>query len=299
VNIYLTGGTGFIGSHVVKTLCGGRNRITVLARNRGKVPALGKLPGVRVVRAPMQDLGAIYRIMVRPDALIHIALCWGDTAEDMIRNETIPSVALLDLAARKGAKSVIFTSSTAATGYAPKRISETSLPRPEDYYGASKSAVEGFVCAFGRKYPRTRFNVIRPGYVFGNPAVPDGSIQGDRRFHRICEAVKAGKDLEFNEEDGTQFIEAGDLAKIYKAILGSGARDQIYFGLSRNFVPWYRIAEWARQIAGSRSRIKVPNRGHGPKPHLFVLNKIRDEFGLSFNSVAAIRNHLKYILSGM
>jgi len=297
MNIYLTGGTGFIGSYVVKALCGGGNRITVLARNAGKVPALEKLPGVRVVHAPMQDMGRISRVMVKPDALVHIALCWGNTAGDMIRNETIPSVELLDLAARKGARKVIFTSSTAATGYAPKRISETTLPRPDDYYGATKGAVELFMSAFGRKYPAVKFNVIRPGYVFGNPVVPGGSIQADRRFHRIVEAVKAGRPLKFGAGDGTQFIWAGDLARIYKAVLKSGVRDQIYFGLSRNFVPWHRVAEWARDLAGTGSRIIVPDRGRGPKPHLFVLDKIRKDFGLSFNSEEAIREHLEYLLS--
>ncbi len=49
MNIFLTGGTGFIGSYVALEMAGQGHRVTVLARNPAKVPALAKIPNVEIV----------------------------------------------------------------------------------------------------------------------------------------------------------------------------------------------------------------------------------------------------------
>jgi nucleoside-diphosphate-sugar epimerase len=43
MNVFLTGGTGFIGSYVAVALAGQGHRVTILARNRNKVPELKKI----------------------------------------------------------------------------------------------------------------------------------------------------------------------------------------------------------------------------------------------------------------
>ena len=84
MRIYVTGGTGFIGSYVVNELAKGKHNITVLARNPNKVPALSKLPNVSVKKAGMYDHDDLKKAMVKPDALVHVALCWGDTGPDAL-----------------------------------------------------------------------------------------------------------------------------------------------------------------------------------------------------------------------
>jgi UDP-glucose 4-epimerase len=295
MNIVITGGTGFIGSHVVKRLCGPKNTVTILARNPSKVPSLKALPGVKIIDAPMTDAKAQEKALKKADALIHIALCWGDTAVEMLLNETLPSVHLLETAGQLGVKKVIFTSSTAATGYAPERIDETTFRAPDDNYGATKGSVELFAAALSRKYPKTAYNIIRPGYVFGNPCIPGGSIQADRRFHNICRAVKHNERIVLPAGDGTQFIWAGHLAELFARVLSSNCRNEIFFGLGRKFIPWHKIAGWAVELSGSGSRVMVT--GKSGKPHLFVLSKIRRYFGLSFDAEPELKRHLKYLLA--
>jgi UDP-glucose 4-epimerase len=48
MKIFLTGGTGFIGSYVVKELSDHGHSVEVLARNPNKVPSLADLPGVKI-----------------------------------------------------------------------------------------------------------------------------------------------------------------------------------------------------------------------------------------------------------
>jgi len=295
MRIYMTGGTGFIGSYVLKELADGRNDIVVLARNPDKVPALKKLPRTRVVKAPMHDFAALRRHLKKPDALVHVALCWGDTATEMIRKETIPSVELIGLAAERGAKRILFTSSSAAVGYADEKILEDSFRRPDDFYGASKGSVELFISALSRQYPGTRFNVIRPGYTFGNPVVPGGSMENDKRLRDFCSLAKKGKTIEVNAGDGTQFVWAGHLAKLYRAVLSGMTRNEIFYGLSGNFMSMKTVAETAVALAGSKSR--VVEKGKSGAPHLFCMDKVRKVFGLSFDSKREMKEHLRYLLS--
>lgn len=302
MKVYVTGGTGFIGSYVVKELSDKGHEIVVLARNPEKVPALLNLPGVKAVRAPMEDMNAIGKAMIRPDALVHIALCWGDTGPDMIRNETLASVSLMDIAVKRGAKKIIFTSSTAAQGSLPRTLDETARLMPNDFYGATKGSVELFLSAYSNYYKDIHFNTIRPGYTFGGPVVPGGAMENDKRFFNICSAARSGRTIDLIKNDGTQFIWAGDLAKIYSSLLDSSKSNSTYYGLAKNFVTWRQIALWAVEyakehgISRKKSVINLKNLGWGDDPFLFNVGRIKRDFRLSFDSTERLRAHVEFLM---
>ena len=301
MKIYITGGTGFIGSYVVKTLSGNKHDITVLARKASKVPALAKLPGVKIVNAAMGDMAALKRAIKKPDALIHVALCWGDTGPEMIKNETLASVGIIETAINAGAKKVIFTSSTAAQGGITRTVDESAKPDPSDFYGATKASTEMFMSAYSRYYKNVQLNTIRPGYTFGNPVVPGGSMENDRRFFNICLNALEGRPIEVIKHDGTQFIWAGHLAEVYVEVLASRKSNETYYGLSKNFITWEQIAKWAVEAAkpfrGGKpeSRIVLKDLGWGDKPSLFDVGKIKKSFGLSFNSTKLVKEHVEFL----
>lgn len=296
MKVYITGGTGFIGSYIVKALSDKKHEIIILAREPRKVPALALLPGVKIVKAPMDDMAAIKKVLKKPDAVIHVALCWGDNGPDMITNETLASVKLIDLAVKAGTKHFIFTSSTAAQGGLVKTTDESEKPRPNDFYGATKGSVELFMSAYSNYYKKIQFNNVRPGYTFGDPVVKGGSIENDRRFFDICDNAKAGKNIELTKNDGTQFIWAGDLANIYTKLLQSVFTNETFYGLSRNFVTWEQIAQWAVEYTDSKSKIVLKDLGWSDRPYLFNVDNIKKHFGLSFNSAALVKAHVKFLI---
>ena len=295
MKVALTGGTGFIGSYIAMELVSSGHDIVILARNPDKVPVLHSIKGIEIIKAAMDDAEALSSGLLGSDALIHAALCWGETGPEMILNETLSSVKLLDIAVRCGIRNIIYTSSTAATGYSHTITSEESMRIPEDYYGATKGSVELFCSAYSSIYPDLNLNIIRPGYTFGEPAVEGGFIENDKRFSNICSKIKTGSEIILTKNDGTQFIHAADLAKIFLAVLESKKRNEIYFGLGAKFVTWESIARSASSILSKPLRLKLEDKGYSDEPSLFDVSKIEKDFGLKFIPDKQIENHLKYL----
>jgi UDP-glucose 4-epimerase len=293
MRIFMTGATGFIGSHVAYRLLGAGHDLVVIARNPDKTPSLSSHPRVRRVQASLYDQALIREQLEGCEACVHVALGWGDTPLSMLETDTRATVSLLEDCVQRGVKHFIYTSSTAALGGFWSRMSESDPTRPSDYYGATKAASEAYVLAVGAK-TNMRCNVIRPGYTFGNPVVEGAPTQPDKRFNDIVKSAVAGQEIRLKKGDGTQFVWAGDLAKLYQAVLDGTRSREVYFGLATPFVSWQAIAEEAVRLTSSKS--KVVTEGEPGSPCLFDLSKIREHFGLEFASAEHITDHLKYLI---
>jgi UDP-glucose 4-epimerase len=292
MKIFLTGGTGFIGSYVAQALLSQGHEIVALARNAQKHPALTEHPGVKRVTGTLADSELIRSNLEGVEACVHVALGWGDTPTDMLKNDTLASVSLMEACAAVGVTQFIYTSSTAALGPFFEHMHEGHPTRPNDFYGATKAATEAYLFAAAAR-TSMRCNVIRPGYTFGNPIAPGATTQPDRRFHRIVQQARRGEDIVLAAGDGTQFVWAGDLARLYTAVLASERTREVYYGLAVPFVEWRQIAELSRELTASSSRIRLE--GERRAPCLFDLGKIRQHFGLEFDSQVHIREHLEYL----
>jgi UDP-glucose 4-epimerase len=145
--VVVTGGCGFIGSHLVRrVLAEGAREVAVVDSLRyGRAEALGDLgPRVRLVR---HELGKDPAELLRPalqgaDALFHLAAekhHTSGTAFDVLRTNVAGTANVLEAARAAGVGKVVFASSVFAYGRtsgAPMREDET--PRPATAYGMSK-----------------------------------------------------------------------------------------------------------------------------------------------------------------
>jgi UDP-glucose 4-epimerase len=291
----MTGGSGFIGHWVAKELLSRGHHLRLLIRNPGKMPSLKSLPGVEIVEGTLYDRPLLTRALQGCEACVHVALGWGETPTEMLEKDTAITVFLLEEAEKAGVGRFLYTSSTAAVGEFRPLMAEGIDLRPQDLYGATKAASEAYGLGFAAK-SKMRFNVIRPGYTFGNPAFPYGVTQPDRRFRSIVASAQRGEPIQVTKHDGTQFIGASDLAKLYGAVLESHLNRRVFFGLSTEFVTWERVAQRATALASSPSKIEVIDKGGGEKPMLFDLGAIEREFGLRFTAWAGIESHLEYLI---
>jgi UDP-glucose 4-epimerase len=170
--VLVTGGAGFIGSHVADALIARGHDVTILDDLSGgfreNVPAAAAfVDGSVVDDALVKRLFAEHRF----DYVYHLAAYAAEGLSHFIKrfnytNNVIGSVSLLNAAINTGVQTFVFTSSIAVYGGAPPPMREDDLPAPEDSYGIAKYAVEMELRAcrdlFGLNYV-----IFRPHNVFG------------------------------------------------------------------------------------------------------------------------------------
>lgn len=177
-SILITGGAGFIGSHVTRTLLTNsdlsHHSLVVLDDLSGgfreNVP---QHPRVEFVPGSITDKALLDRLFHRHrfDYVFHFAAYAAEGLSHFIRrfnytNNLLGSVNLINAAVNYGTDCFIFTSSIAVYGAGQIPMSEDMVPQPEDPYGIAKYAVEMDLRAahdfFGLDYV-----IFRPHNVYG------------------------------------------------------------------------------------------------------------------------------------
>ncbi|MFH1140820.1 MAG: NAD-dependent epimerase/dehydratase family protein [Chloroflexota bacterium] len=176
----VTGGAGFIGSHLVDRLVQDGSRVAVvdnLATGRRENVHPSALFHCVDLRAP--DLAEVFG-KERPQVVFHLAAQTSvvrsveEPAEDA-RNNILGSINLLEQCRRFGVERFIYSSTGGALYGEPEKLpcAETHPVRPLSPYGASKYAVEIYVHYFGR-LAGFRYTILRYGNVYGPRQDPHG-----------------------------------------------------------------------------------------------------------------------------
>ena len=172
-NVLVTGGAGFIGSHVAERLVAGGSDVTVLDDLSGGFRD-NVIDGTRFVEGSINDVDLVNRLFEdrRFDYVYHLAAYAAEGLSHFIKrfnyeNNLVGSVNLINASVNTGVRCFVFTSSIAVYGSSPELpMTEATRPHPEDSYGIAKLAVEQEleICKrmFGLDYI-----VFRPHNVYG------------------------------------------------------------------------------------------------------------------------------------
>ncbi len=177
MSIIVTGGAGFIGSHVVEALLERGDEVHVvddLSKGvRANVPA-GATLHVHDVRDP---LDAIVR-ETAPQAIVHLAaqadvrVSVAEPRDDAAVN-VVGTVNVLEAARQAGARVVFASTGGAIYGECERPAREEDPCLPLSPYGAAKLAGEGYLGAFARLYGAPHV-ALRFGNVYGPRQDPHG-----------------------------------------------------------------------------------------------------------------------------
>ena len=156
----VTGGAGFIGSHIAAALVARGDRVRVLDNfctgNRENIAALGK--GVEFVEGDLAKASDIARAVDGVEVVFHQAALASvprsvDTPLDTNDACVTGTVMLLDGARKGGVRRVVFAGSSSAYGDQPTPAkNEKLLPMPLSPYAAAKLAGEFYCQAFTKTY---------------------------------------------------------------------------------------------------------------------------------------------------
>jgi len=172
MRVLVTGGAGFIGSHVVDALLARGAEVTVLDDLSGgfeeNIPA-----GARFVKGSVVDSALVERLFEEGDFqyVFHLAAYAAEGLSHFIRefnytNNVVGSMTVINACVRHPVKCLVFTSSIAVYGANQVPMLEETIPAPEDPYGIAKYAVEMDLAA-ARHMFGLNYLVFRPHNVYG------------------------------------------------------------------------------------------------------------------------------------
>jgi len=169
MQVLVTGGSGFLGSHVAEQLARDGHAVRCLVRKSSDTKFLKSLAGVELAFGAVEDKDAVNRAAEGIDAIVHSAgLVKAKRPEDFVQTNVEGTRNLLDVAeTRKDRiKRFVFVSSLAAHGPSDDGapITLDCEPRPVTHYGRSKLAAEQLAIASKKQLHVT---VIRPPAIYG------------------------------------------------------------------------------------------------------------------------------------
>jgi UDP-glucose 4-epimerase len=181
VRVVVTGGAGFIGSHVAEALLGRGDEVVVLdnlsSGSREKVPE-----GARLAEGDIRDPDRLFDD-VRPEVCFHLA-AQADVGTSVERPaydadvNVLGTLRVLEAARRHGAQVVFSSTGGAIYGECDGPAPETAPRRPISPYGISKLAGEEYLAGWNRLFG-TNHVALRFANVYGarqEPTLEGGVI---------------------------------------------------------------------------------------------------------------------------
>lgn len=171
--ILVTGGAGFIGSHVAEGLLRRGHTVTVLDDLSGGFVD-NMVEGIQFIQGSVCDDVLVNQLFEQNhfDTVYHLAAYAAEGLSHFIKrfnytNNLIGSVNLINAAVNYEVKCFVFTSSIAVYGASPELpMTELTIPHPEDPYGIAKLAVEQELKVSQQMFGLNHV-IFRPHNVYG------------------------------------------------------------------------------------------------------------------------------------
>ena len=184
--VYVFGGAGFIGCHVINYLLSSDRFSRIICVDKTLVKIDDNLKGVTYYQADVtQELtlepGAKNDLIIN---LVGLRTFPGFPDEDYFKTNVESSKVILDFARRSGILNIIFTSTMAVYPTGPQPKSESSILCPESAYGESKQRAEGLHKIWSTESDQSCLVICRPAVIFG--------LFDNGNFTRLSRAIKYG-----------------------------------------------------------------------------------------------------------
>jgi predicted dehydrogenase/nucleoside-diphosphate-sugar epimerase len=165
--VLVTGGTGFIGGHLVERLSPEADDIRVTARTPAKCANISRFP-VEIVPTDLLDMNSVRLAVAGARIVYHLA--YGNDGKDPGRITIDGTKNIVNAAIEAGAECVVVLSTMYVFGFPQNggRVDESFPYRPYGgEYGRSKAAIERWCLARAQSSFPTRIVILNPTCVFG------------------------------------------------------------------------------------------------------------------------------------
>jgi dihydroflavonol-4-reductase len=224
--IFLTGATGFLGSHVARVLAEQGASLRLLVRSTSNPKNLEGLKA-ETATGDLRDHASLEKAMSGCDAVFHVAAdyrLWVTDPNEMYRSNVEGTRAILEVARKNGVKNVVYTSSVATVGFRRNgqpadEDSPVSLADMIGHYKRSKFMAEQIALEAGRSGMRV---------VTVNPTTPIGEhdIKPTPTGRIVVDFLK--RKFPAYVETGLNLVDVRECARGHVAALEKGKSGQRY-----------------------------------------------------------------------
>ena len=301
MTVLVTGGAGYIGSHMALQLLDAGERVVVLD-NLSTGRAWAVPTAATFVRGDVGDQALVRRLLDGHgvDAIIHFAgsIVVPDSVADPLGyylNNTVNSRALIEAAVKSGVHHFIFSSTAAVYGMTGDRpVTEDAPLVPMSPYGSSKRMTEIMLADAARAHD-LRYVALRYFNVAGADPQARAGQATPRATHLVkvaCETALGKRShmqvfgTDYPTPDGTcvrDYIHVTDLAEAHMAALAhlraGGDSDIFNCGYGRGFSV-LEVIETVRRVAGRDLDVRMgPRRPGDPAIVVAATERIRTRLG--------------------
>jgi nucleoside-diphosphate-sugar epimerase len=255
MRVLVTGASGYVGSHAVKSLLARGHRLRLLVRDRGRAGRVLSGIGVPVEAVEMWpgdmlDEAAVARAFDGCDAVIHAAAALGviDRRTDLVSVNVTGTRNVVGGAVARGLDPVIHTSTIAlfVPPDGPVVTADGPLARPRTAYGRSKYEAELYVR--GLQDQGAPVTTVYPGGILG---------PGQPQLDAIPAGVAAGLGLAWPiTPGGVTLLDVRDLGEALARCVEAGLGPRRLM-LGGRYVTWREFADLCDSLTGVRCR-RIP-----------------------------------------
>lgn len=232
--VVVTGGAGFIGSHIVEKLVDLGAIVTVIDTMLcgNKIERLGGHPNLAVHQLDVTDIPAIAPLFIDQDMVFHLAAVVGveetqDEPVNLLNVEVLGTSNVISLAAKNKVKRFIFASSSEVYGDSLNPMVEEGPFNPKSTYALTKLIGEHFCQAYYQKHG-LEYSSLRYFNVYG-PRQDDRFVLS--RF--VNRALKGEEILIYGDGNQTRdftYVDDSVYMSLLAAVMDAGVNQVLNFG---------------------------------------------------------------------
>jgi UDP-glucose 4-epimerase len=262
MRVLVTGGSGFIGSHVVDKLRAAGHEPVIYDLRPSPWHGVGGSESIDTVLGSITDREALERALHSCDAVAHLAAVADVNdvhaePEDAERVNARGTVAVLEAARRAGVKRIVYASTIWVYSDCEGEVvdEDTLLPAPSHLYTSTKLAGELYCKAYQELYG-IDFTILRFGIPYG-PRAREAAV-----IPAFVNKALRGEPLTLAGDGGQsrRFVYVEDLAEGVALGLSDVARNRVYNLASDENVTIRQIAERVRELLGDVEIVHTPAR---------------------------------------
>jgi nucleoside-diphosphate-sugar epimerase len=250
----VTGGNGFVGSHLVDYLLEKGFKVKCIVRNTSDLRWLSNKP-VEIYDCGLFDKKKLKEVLKDCDYLFHIAgVVKAKKPEGYYNGNVETTKNLLEIMAEvnPSIKRIVIVSSQTAGGPSldGSPVTEDDIPNPITNYGKSKVAQEELAKSYMNNLAIT---ICRPPAIFG---------ERDTEIYLVFKTYAKGLMtlIGFNKKQ-VSLLHVKDLVRgLYLAAVKDKSNGETYYITSKEFYTWDQVGDVISSVMGKKAlRIKIPH----------------------------------------